>query len=110
MRNALQRDYEQTAPAEETTKVHLKEVEVVYFDKTGIWIDGKLHWLHTASTNDSIYLFIHEQRGCKALTSEQLMLKNFNGIAGMRLFGGLFQIRCSTPRSVWRRTSAPGVK
>ena len=37
--------------------------------------------MHTASTSDSTYLFIHEKRGKEAIDGEQSVLKDFNGIA-----------------------------
>ena len=77
----LERGYEQSAPLEAATKNRLQEEEIVHFDETGIRVRGKLHWMHTASTSDSTYLFIHEKRGYEAHISEQSVLKVFNGIA-----------------------------
>jgi transposase len=53
--------------------------QVVNVDETGLRVKGNLHWLHTASTNCYTYLFVHKNRGEKALTSEKSILENFKG-------------------------------
>lgn len=53
--------------------------QVVNVDETGLRVKGSLHWLHTASTNFYTYLFVHKNRGEKALTSEKSILENFKG-------------------------------
>ncbi len=50
---------------------------VVNFDETGMRCNGKLHWLHNASTPHLTYLFIHTHRGKKALNSEYSIIKDF---------------------------------
>ena len=41
--------------------------DVVHADETGLRIEGKLQWLHTATTNFFTYLFVHKNRGKEAL-------------------------------------------
>jgi len=78
---ALERGYELSAPLEASVKSALQDASVVHFDETGLRVAGKLHWLHTAGNEDYTYLFLHTNRGKKALLSEESVLKNFRGYA-----------------------------
>ena len=78
---ALEMGYELSAPLENAVKVALKDAGVGHFDETGLRVAGKLHWLHSAGNKDYTYLFIHANRGKKALLSEQSVLKDFRGYA-----------------------------
>lgn len=77
----LQNAYVQLAPSEASIKRQLLAQEVVHFDETGLRSEGKLYWLHTASTSDYSHLFVHPKRGCDALNSTDSVLKDFKGIA-----------------------------
>ncbi len=70
--------YEKLQRAEETIKSSVATSKVVHADETGIRVKGKLHWLHTATTQLYTYLFVHENRGAKALESEKSILNNIN--------------------------------
>jgi transposase len=48
-------------------------------DESGIRCNGKLHWLHVASTPLFTYLFVHPKRGKEAIESEISVLKRFFG-------------------------------
>ena len=78
---ALERGYAQSTSLEDATKTRLVNEKLVHFDETGIRVAGKLHWLHTATTPNDTYLFVHEKRGQAALNSEASLLKNFTGTA-----------------------------
>lgn len=59
---------EQARRVNEAIKHHLIEEEkVVHFDETGVRVDGKLHWLHTASTERLTHYTVHRKRGSKAI-------------------------------------------
>lgn len=79
--NTLEQAYELAETVEKQTKVCLLEADQGHFDETGVRVEGKLHWLHTASTERHTYLFVHEKRGTEALQSEASVLKDFKGIA-----------------------------
>jgi len=47
----------------EQIREKLVRAPVVHFDETGLSINGKLHWLHGASTPAFTYYFPHQRRG-----------------------------------------------
>jgi transposase len=73
--------FELAEAIEEQTLVSLLDSPTVHFDETGVRVEGKLHWLHTASTDTHTHLFVHEKRGGEALNSEASVLKDFGGTA-----------------------------
>jgi transposase len=79
--DTLRRGAEQAVPLEEAARARLLGAEVAHFDETGIRVAGKLHWLHTASTDQDTHLFVHEKRGQEALDSDASVLKDFSGTA-----------------------------
>ena len=79
--SALERGYHLAEVIESQSMASLREADTVHFDETGVRVEGKLHWLHTASTETHTHLFIHEKRGGEALTSETSVLKDFTGTA-----------------------------
>ncbi len=78
---ALERAYELAEPVATQIIADLKAGDLAHFDETGLRVEGKLHWLHTVSTDTLTYLFVHNKRGAEALNSDASVLKDFNGVA-----------------------------
>jgi len=64
---------------ESIAKKQLILQEVLNVDETGININGKLHWLHTAGNDLWTLFFPHEKRGLEAMDAMGV-LKHFAGI------------------------------
>ena len=53
----------QIEPTLAVIKQQLINSDVVHFDESGLRVDGKLHWLHVASTKALTYYSVHPKRG-----------------------------------------------
>lgn len=73
--------YEKLAATEAQIKEAVLTSEVVHFDETGMRVEGKLHWFHTACTAAFCYLFVHTKRGKEALIDTKSVLKDFKNWA-----------------------------
>ena len=60
---ASRRCYEHLEKTEDIIKTKVSLNEVAHADETGLRIEGKLQWLHTATTSLFTYLFVHKNRG-----------------------------------------------
>ena len=67
-------------PWENETKKSIVHSEIAHFDETGIRSQGKLQWLHVASTKTHTLLVHHARRGSEAW-KEIGVLADFRGIA-----------------------------
>jgi transposase len=52
----------------------------VHFDETGLRVDGKLHWVHSASTEKYSLVYVHAKRGKDGIDAGKV-LPDFAGIA-----------------------------
>ena len=64
---------------DETAKKKLIRSTVVNADETGINIDGKRRWLHSASSPSWTYFYPHEKRGSEAMDAIGI-IPNFSGV------------------------------
>lgn len=71
--------YEKLEKSEAIIKSKVVESDVIHADETGLRVEGKLHWLHTATTILYTYFFVHKNRGKKALESEQSIIDKIIG-------------------------------
>jgi len=53
----------QTQPSLESVKQQLIAADVTNFDESGLRVEGKLHWLHVASTPELTHYHVHRNRG-----------------------------------------------
>jgi transposase len=58
----------------------LANSQMVHFDETGMRVDGKLHWVHSASTGKYSLVYVHLRRGRQAMDDGGI-LPGFTGIA-----------------------------
>ncbi len=72
--SANARTYEALVSTESLIQEQIIAQQVVHSDETGLACNGKTHWLHTTSTHLWTYLFVHKNRGKKALQSERSMM------------------------------------
>lgn len=54
-------------PALTMIKEQLQQSDLAHFDESGVRVDGKLHWLHSSSTESLTYYDVHEKRGREAM-------------------------------------------
>jgi len=64
----------------EWVRGNLAAAEVVNFDETGLRVQGKLRWVHSASTGKYSSITVHDRRGTKGMDAAGV-LPTFVGIA-----------------------------
>ena len=66
------------APSTEAVQEQLRAAEVLHADESGLRVEGKLHWLHVASTSTLTHYEVHAKRGYEAM-EEAGILGAFRG-------------------------------
>ena len=92
--HALDTAYTQLQPIETQIKNQLLQEKVVHYDETGIRVEGKTQWLHTACSAQYTYLFVHAKRGQEALKSAPSLIKDFNHYAVHDCWASYFIFTC----------------
>ena len=67
-------------PFQDAVRKQLLESPVVHFDESGLCAEGKLHWLHSASTETLTDYMVHARRGVEAMRVHGI-LPTFAGVA-----------------------------
>ena len=84
--------YEKLEESEKIIKSKIVADNVVHADETGLRTAGKLHWLHTATTQLYTYLFVHEKRGSGAIQSQKSILRDYIGWLVHDCWGSYFNL------------------
>jgi transposase len=72
--------YERLESFEKLARQKLKAGYLLHNDETGINVNGKLLWLHSASNEKWTLFFPHQKRGCEAMKAMGI-LPDFGGIS-----------------------------
>ncbi len=77
---------EAVTPVDEQVKEHLIRTEgVVHLDETGGRVDGKLRWMHVASTETITHLEMHDKRGSLAHDAIGILPKRTGWVGGITI-------------------------
>ncbi len=78
--NTLNNYYDKLESYEGSIKALMIKEKVLHCDETGINVQGKLHWIHTASSSMMTYYMLHTKRGTVAMDDMEI-LPEYQGIA-----------------------------
>ena len=76
----LHRLHDACEVSEAQIKTVLLQSDTLHCDETGVSIEGKLHWMHVASTSTLTYYYLSAKRG-KEATDAMDILPHYQGIA-----------------------------
>ena len=80
LKNILFECHGKLEESEKAIKKHIHFSEVAHFDETGLRIDKKTRWVHSASTESATDYHVHDKRGAEASISAGI-LPDFKGTA-----------------------------
>jgi len=78
--NSARNLYDNLAEYEAKTEAFLANSDLVHFDESGMRVEGKLNWIHSASNDAAVIYKIHKKRGTEAMNTFHVH-SNFRGIA-----------------------------
>lgn len=90
------RCYEILEPMEQEIKEKIKSSAVAHSDETGVRVEGKLHWLHTTSTQCYTYFYVHLKRGSGAITDACSIIADYTGTLVHDCYESYFKL--TTPK------------
>jgi transposase len=64
----------------ELVRGRIADARVAHFDETGFRVEGRLHWVHSASTGKYSLIVVHDKRGRVAMDAAGV-LPSFTGVA-----------------------------
>jgi transposase len=70
---AVERCFHGLAETAARIREALRQARVVGFDETGVRINGKLHWWHTASTPELTQYHVHAKRGREGIDAGEIL-------------------------------------
>ncbi|MEN0003742.1 MAG: transposase, partial [Bacteroidota bacterium] len=76
---SIQRMYSKLADDETIIKEQALRSPVAHADESGARVAGQLHWVHNFVCGLFTYLFVHKNRGAKALHSDQSIAQDYTG-------------------------------
>jgi transposase len=85
--------FEHLESTEERIRQAILASEVVHFDETGLQSQGKLHWLHAASTEQLTFYGLHARRGQEAMLDLGI-LEHYTGCAVHDHWKSYFTFSC----------------
>lgn len=71
---------EKVLPMNEMIRILMPTKDVCNFDETGIRVNGKLYWVHNASTPELTYQTVHQNRGKDGI-DDNGVIRDFHGTA-----------------------------
>jgi len=80
LQNVNEKLFETLAPYEAQVQEQLRQAPVAHFDETGLRVEGKLHWLHSASTEALTHYAVAAKRGVDGMEVAGV-LPHFTGVA-----------------------------
>lgn len=74
-------------------KQALSQAEVIHQDETGLYVNGRRHWMHVTSTPTLTHYLVHASRGQEALKAIGI-LTGFTGTSVHDAWGSYFLFAC----------------